>query len=142
MEYKIFQLEELKNVGLTINDTGNTFFEKLQIPQTQAIMVQSGYFLTIIAKNGEKIIYNTQKLKSFSKEFIETIISQGDTLEKIDELVDNYNGRDTFGILINIYGKTKQVSEYKNIIDDSDNMKRFQEFHSKNFSTHNHNEER
>ena len=117
MENKIFTFEDIQNAGLNLKDKGEAFFEKLNITHNHAIIVETGDFLTIVAKNGEKIIYNTTKLKGFSSELIEAIINEGDTIEKIDEMVDKFNGKDTYGILINKNGKLKSPAEYTNIID-------------------------
>lgn len=131
MENKIFTFEDIKNVGLSTKDSGEAFFEKLQITHDYAIIIKTGDFLTIIAKNGEKIIYNTTKLKSFSSELLNTIILEGDTPEKIDEMIDNFNGKDTFGILINKNGRPKKASEYSNIIDDPKIQQQFEQMHSR-----------
>lgn len=131
LEKQIFTFEDLKNAGLSINDTGEAFFVKLNITHDYAIIVETGDFLTIIAKNGEKIIYDKTKLKIFSTELIEAIISEGDTIEKIDEMIDRFNGKDTYGILINKNGKPKSPNDYTNIIDDHNIRQQFEAQHSK-----------
>ena len=131
MENKIFTFEDIKNAGLSIKDKGEAFFEKLHITHNYAIIVETGEFLTIIAKNGEKIIYNKTKLKAFSSELIEAIINEGDTIEKIDEMLDKFNGKDTYGILINKNGKPKTPAEYANIIDNPNNRREFNQIHSR-----------
>ncbi|MBE5812280.1 MAG: hypothetical protein E7314_01320 [Clostridiales bacterium] len=131
MKNKIFTFTDLQNAGLSLKDNGEAFFDKLNISHDYAIIIETGDFLTIVAKNGEKIIYNKTKIKEFTPELIEAILSEGDTVEKIDEILDKFNGKDTFGILMNKNGKPKHPSEYTQIIDDTNNQHKFNQIHSK-----------
>lgn len=127
MENKVFTIEDLNKNGINLFDTRATFLSKLNIQNTsQAIIVNTGRFLTIITIDGQKIIYDTNNLTNFNTELISEIIISGDSPERIDEIVDNYNGKDTFGIVIDENGKPWHPERYLHtIIDDPENIEKF-----------------